>query len=288
MRTLLPILALCLALPAAAQTPQPAAPATPPPQTQPQGQQPEKPQPAKPQPAKPRPPRTPAADPAASRGLVLTVQVTNTFGQAMDGVRITAAGPVARDGITEAGGMIRFAGMRPGEYRLRLEKEGLVTLEKDVSLAAGKSIAIDATMTDAPKPPPPPPTPAPSAAPTGPPGEPRVMSISDFLDKNLIGGREPLKQSVLGCSGVQRSVLLQVRDPLQEQTDDQLDQTLYVVAGQGTLKLGGREHTLSASSFAIIPRGTPYSLTRGKSNALIVLLSRANESCGGAAAAANK
>jgi hypothetical protein len=285
MRTLLPILALCLALPAAAQTPPPAQPA---------------PQPATPapapatkapptQPAKPRPPRTKeAADPAAnSRGLVLTVQVTNTFGQSLDSVRITAAGPVARDGSTDQGGLVRFAGMRPGEYRLRLEKEGLVTLEKDVTLAAGKSIAIDATMTDAPKPPAPPPTPAPSAAPTGPPGEPKVLSISDFLDKNLIGGREPMKQSQLGCSGVQRSVLLQVRDPLAEQTDDQLDQTLYVVAGQGTLKLGGREHAVNASSFAIIPRGTPYSLTRGRGNApLIVLLSRANESCGSAPAAA--
>jgi quercetin dioxygenase-like cupin family protein len=282
MRTLLPVLALCLALPAAAQTPQPAAPSTPA-TTAPS-------QPAKPQPAKPRPPRTPAADPAASRGLVLTVQVTNTFGQSMDAVRITAAGPVARDGITDAGGLVRFAGMRPGEYRLHLEKEGLVTLEKDVTLGAGKSIAIDATMNEAPKPPPPPPAPATSAAPTGPPGEPRVLSISDWLDKNLIGNREPMKQSVLGCSGVQRSVLLQVRDPLAEQTDDQLDQTLYVVAGQGTLKLGGREHAVSASSFAVIPRGTPFSLTRGKSNALIVLLSRANESCGGGApaAAANK
>ena len=68
-----------------------------------------------------------------------------------------------------------------------------------------------------------------------------MLSISDFLEKNLIA-REPMKQSMLGCSGVQRSVLLQVRDPLAEQTDDQLDQTLYVVAGQGTIKLGGREN----------------------------------------------
>ena len=105
-------------------------------------------------------------DPAASsRGLVLTVQVTNTFGQALDSVRVTAAGPVARDGVTDQAGLVRFAGMRPGEYRLRLEKEGLVTLEKDVTLAAGKSIAVDATMNEAPKPPPPPPAPAPTAAP---------------------------------------------------------------------------------------------------------------------------
>jgi mannose-6-phosphate isomerase-like protein (cupin superfamily) len=275
MRTLLPILALCLAMPAAAQTVPPAQPATPPPS------QPTKAPPA--QPTKPRAPRTPAADPAASRGLVLTVQVTNTFGQAMDSVRVTAAGPVARDGITDQGGLVRFAGMRPGEYRLRLEKEGLVTLEKDVTLANGKSIAVDATMTDAPKPPPPPPAPAPSAAPTGPPGEPRVLSLSDFIEKNLIA-REPMKQSLVGCSGVLRSVLLQVRDPLAETTDDQLDQTLYVVAGQGTIKLGGRENPLTAATFAVIPRGTPYSLNRRGNTPLIVLLSRANEACGAPAA----
>jgi mannose-6-phosphate isomerase-like protein (cupin superfamily) len=265
------MLALCLAMPAAAQTPPPAQP----PPAQPT-------QPTTKAPAKPRPPRTQAPDPAASRGLVLTVQVTNTFGQALDAVRITAAGPVAREGVTDQAGLVRFAGMRPGEYRLHLEKEGLVTLEKDVSLAAGKSIAIDATMNEAPKPPPPPPTPAPTAAPTGPPGEPRVLSVSDFIEKNLIA-REPMKQSSLGCSGVLRSVLLQIRDPLAETTDDQLDQTLYVVAGQGTLKLGGRENPLGASSLAIIPRGTPYSLTRRGNAPLFILLSRANEPCGGAA-----
>jgi mannose-6-phosphate isomerase-like protein (cupin superfamily) len=219
---------------------------------------------------------------------VLTVQVTNTFGQALDSVRVTAAGPVARDGTTDQGGLVRFAGMRPGEYRLHLEKEGLITLEKDVTLVAGKSIAIDATLTDAPKPPAPPPAPEPTAGPTGPPGEPRVLSISDFLDKNLIGGREPMKQSVLGCSGVQRSVLLQVREPVAETTDDQLDQTLYVVAGQGTIRLGGRESPLVAATFAVIPRGTPYSLTRRGNNPLIVLLSRANESCGAGPAAPAK
>jgi mannose-6-phosphate isomerase-like protein (cupin superfamily) len=214
---------------------------------------------------------------------VLTVQVTNTFGQALDTVRVTAAGPVARDGVTDQGGLVRFAGMRPGEYRLHLEKEGLVTLEKDVTLVAGKSIAVDATLSEAPKPPPPPPTPAPSAAPSGPPGEPRVLSLSDFLEKNIIA-REPMKLSQIGCSGIQRSVLLQVRDPLAEQTDDQLDQTLYVVAGSGTIKLGGRENQIGASSFAVIPRGTPYSLSRRGNNPLIVLLSRANEACGATAA----
>jgi quercetin dioxygenase-like cupin family protein len=81
-------------------------------------------------------------------------------------------------------------------------------------------------------------------------------------------------------------VLLQVRDPLAEQTDDQLDQSIYVVAGQGTLKLAGRDNPLVPASFAVIPRGTPYGLTRRGNTPLIVLLTRANEPCSGPSARA--
>jgi mannose-6-phosphate isomerase-like protein (cupin superfamily) len=241
------------------------------------------PPPAAPKPQAPAPrPKTPApAAQAASRAVVLTVEVTDIRGQGQEGVKITTSGTVIREGTTDAGGILRFANMRPGDYRLRLEKDGFFTLERDVTLQPGKSIAVDITLSSAPKPPPPPPAPtAPVAsAPVGPPGEPRVLSISDFLEKNLIS-REPMKQTTLGCSGVLQSTLLQIRDPLPDQTDDQLDQSLYVVAGQGTLKLGGRDTPLSAATFAVIPRGTSFGLTRKGGPALIVLLSRVNAPCG--------
>lgn len=287
MRNLLPVAALLLAVPAAAQTPPPA-PAPPPtqtqkPQTPPATEKPqtEKPQTEKPQTQKPRP--TGAANAAAaSRALVLTVQVTNTFGQSQDSVRVTASGPVAREGTTDPGGLVRFAGMRPGDYRLKLEKPGLITLERDVTVKPAQSLAVDVTMDDAPPPPAPPPAPTPTVAPKGTPGEPRTLTLSDFIEKNLIA-REPQKQTTIGCSGVQQSVLLQIRDPLPESTDDQLDQTLYVVAGRGTIKLGGREAQLDASSFAVVPRGTPFALTRRGNTPLIVLVTRANQPCTGAA-----
>lgn len=224
---------------------------------------------------------------AAARALVLTVQVTNLAGQSQDGVKVIATGAVAREGVTDASGLARLSGMKPGNYRLRLEKEGLITLEKEVALKPGASMAVDATMTEAPPPPPPPPAPAPAAASRGTPGEPRALSLSDFIEKNLIA-REPMKQSTLGCSGVLQTVLLQIRDPLAEQTDDQLDQTLYVVAGQGQIRLGGRDTPLVPASFAVIPRGTPYSLNRRGNTPLVVLLTRANEPCSGGGGAPQK
>lgn len=292
MRIMLPLVALLIAVPAAAQTPPAPAPPVEKGQTEkPATQKPvtpatptaptDKPATTKPTTQKPRPSAAAAAQ-AASRTLVLTVQVTNTFGQAQEGVRVTASGPVARDGSTDNGGLIRFAGMRAGDYRLKLEKQGLITLERDVSIKPGQSTAVDVTMDDAPPPPPPPPAPTPTVAPTGTPGEPRSLDLSSFIEKNLIA-REPQKQTTIGCSGVLQSVLLQIRDPLQEQTDDQLDQSLYVVAGRGTLRLAGRDTQVEPSSFALVPRGTTFSLARRGNTPLIVLVTRANQPCSGGA-----
>jgi mannose-6-phosphate isomerase-like protein (cupin superfamily) len=269
MRILLPLAALLLAVPAVAQTPPPA-PAPTPTQTQ-------KPATQKPPTEKQRPPATSAA---SSRALVLTVQVTNTFGQVQDGVKATVSGPVAREGATDPGGLVRFSGMRAGDYRVKLEKQGLITLERDVTIKPGQSLAVDVTMDDAPPPPPPPPAPTPTVAPKGTPGEPRTLDLSSFIEKNLIA-REPMKQTPIGCSGVMQAVLLQIRDPLQEQTDDQLDQSLYVVAGRGTLRLGGRETQLEPSGFAVVPRGTAFALTRRGNTPLIVLVTRVNQPCAG-------
>ena len=287
MRIMLPLVALLIvAGPAAAQTPPAPAPPVEKGQTdkpataKPQTATPATQQPTTQKPATRKPRPSAAAAEAASRALVLTAQVTNTFGQAQDGVRVTASGPVSREGATDQGGLVRFAGMRPGDYRLKLEKQGLITLERDVTIKPGQSTAVDITMDDAPPPPPPPPAPAPTVAPTGTPGEPRTLDLASFIEKNFIT-REPQKQQTIGCSGVMHSVLLQVKDPVPEQTEEQLDQSLYVIAGGGTLKLAGRETQLKPSSFAVVPRGTAYSLARRGSNPLIVLVTRVNQPCSG-------
>ena len=97
------------------------------------------------------------------------------------------------------------------------------------------------------------------------------MSLPDFIEKNFINGREPQKENLIGCSGVGQALLWQVRDPWNGRQHESADGMLYVVGGDGRLKLGEREFTVAAGAFAVVPRGTTYSLSRSGRNPLIVL-----------------
>src|SRR5262245_45746063 len=89
-----------------AQTPQ-----TPPPPTQAPT--------AKPAPTTGRS-RTPAPLPAK---LTLTVMVTAMDGKTLSDVAVTAIGPVEREGQTDPSGLVNFANMTPGTYRVRFEHD---------------------------------------------------------------------------------------------------------------------------------------------------------------------
>ena len=109
-------------------------------------------------------------------------------------------------------------------------------------------------------PPTPAPTPAPAPATAGklpPPGTPKTMSLPDFIEQNFISSREPQKESLVGCSGVGQAVLWQVREPWDGRQHDSADAMLYVIGGEGTSRLDGREFSVAAGSFAVVPRGTP-------------------------------
>src|SRR5206468_11984217 len=108
----------------------------------------------------------------------------------------------------------------------------------------------------------PPSAPIARAAPAGP---PVTLSIPTFLDKNFIG-REPLKESVIGCTGSATTRLLQLRDPIAMHTHD-LDEIIYVVAGDGAVRTraanGKDESTVvNAGSLSVMPRGVPHAIER--------------------------
>jgi mannose-6-phosphate isomerase-like protein (cupin superfamily) len=103
------------------------------------------------------------------------------------------------------------------------------------------------------------------------------MSIPAFLDKNFIG-REPLKESVLGCSGAATTRLLQLRDPIAVHTHD-IDEILYVVAGDGAVKLRDETTVVHAGSLAVVPRGVPHAMERRGKNPLILLSVLAGAPC---------
>jgi mannose-6-phosphate isomerase-like protein (cupin superfamily) len=269
------LLGLTVPVAVAAQAQAPQTPPAQPPATQ---------APAKPATKPPVRQQQPAG--ASARALVMTLQVTSRAGAGVGDVKVTIDGPVSRDARTDEGGIARFPNVKPGTYKVRFDHPKYVSFEKELTLKPGQSQAFDISLDEAPAPPPAPAPAKPTAPALGTPGDPKTVNIADFLDKNLIGAREPMKRTALGCSGLLESDLLQVRDPLPERSHDTYDETLYVVAGQGTIKLAGRDTNLEPASFVVVPRGTAYSLARRGSKPLILISTYAGEPCSSASGAA--
>ena len=239
-------LALLLAVPINAQEKPPATAAQKPPiTTQPPTTT------QKPPAPKPRPPAQ------SSATTVATVTVTDDAGAPITDVRVMLTGLLDRSGSTQTNGVVRFDGLRPGVYRIRLTKDGFTTLEREFEWRAGQPApAPSVTLTAAPPPPtPPPPPPAPKAN-IPPPGKPVSLSLPDFIEKNYISNSQPQKTSPVACSGLAQSVLWQIREPWENRQNETSDTMVYVIGGEGTLRIDGREMNLVAGHYALVPRGT--------------------------------
>jgi mannose-6-phosphate isomerase-like protein (cupin superfamily) len=246
--------------------------ATPPAQP-PQGQAP----PAAP---KPQPPRPAAAAPApAPARASAAVTVTDQSGNPLSEVHVTLTGPVSREGTTGRDGMLRLQGLRPGNYRLRFQAPEFVTLELESTLkATGNEIDV-ALSREAPRPkvadPQPPPVPAPTAGTGAVAPDPNAtvdtMALPDWIERNLIGRSDPLKESTVGKTPATTATVVQVREPLKDRVRNDADEMLYVIAGQGVLRSKGREVSLDAGAFVVVPRGVGYSIERRGRNPLIAL-----------------
>src|SRR5437764_9394437 len=132
--------------------------------------------------------------------------VRDQSGKALPGARVAVSGTMTRQATTAADGTATFTALPDGPYRLRFEREGFITLEREVTMKGGQPGIIDVVLSAAPAAPvvpaarQPTPTPAPPPAAAGRTTEWTNVSIPTFLDKNFIGGRDPLKESVLGCT----------------------------------------------------------------------------------------
>jgi mannose-6-phosphate isomerase-like protein (cupin superfamily) len=220
-----------------------------------------------------------AAAPAAPT--TATVTVTDLTGAPLSEARVVLTGSLDRSGSTATNGTVKFDGLRPGTYRLRFEKEGYVLFEREIDIRAGQpppnpSVAL----TPAPKvDPPPPPPEAPKPAPAPPPGKALTVNVPDFLERNFIANTQPQKVSDVGCSGLARTVLWQVREPWENRTHETADVMIYVVGGEGSVRVGASDLAVQAGSFVQIPRATSYSVTRRGRNPIIILATLVGEPC---------
>jgi hypothetical protein len=109
-------------------------------------------------------------------------------------------------------------------------------------------------------------------------GPPVNVSIPAFLDKNFIG-RDPLKESVLGCTPDATARLLQLREALKSHTHASLDEILYVVAGEGAIYIQGQSTPVTPGSLSVVPRGLQHAIERRGKNPLIMVSALVGAPC---------
>jgi mannose-6-phosphate isomerase-like protein (cupin superfamily) len=247
-----------------------------PPQTAPQT-----PPSAKPPQTTPTPPPNRAA--AAAPKVTMSVQVTAMDGKTIPETWVKASGPVDREGATDPSGNVTFNNVVPGSYRLRFEHDRFVTLERDITVLRGQPFRGMVSLNAAPPPPTPPkvepvaPPPTPTPAPAGN-YQPSATDIPDLVEKNFIGGAA-IKRSTVGCTASSASTVVQLRDPLAEHTHADQDEVIYVVAGEGSHRVGGRDYQLSGGVFSVVPRGTAHSITRRGRQPLVIISTLSGTPC---------
>jgi mannose-6-phosphate isomerase-like protein (cupin superfamily) len=250
-------------------------------------QQPPPSQPPASQPA-PRPaPRTPPRR-AQPRPATAHVIVRDRSGSALGDVHVAVSGPTSQEVVTDSSGIATVGIALDGSYRLRFEREGFITLEREITVPNTQLPEIAVALSAAPAPlpvvpatPPPAPAPAPAApaaVASGPSGPPVFVALPEFVDRNYIG-RAPLKESVLGCLASSTTRVLQLHDALAEHAHADADEILYVVAGDGLVKINASSSVVTAGSLTIIPRGVPHTIERRGKNPVIVLSTLSGAPC---------
>ena len=225
--------------------------------------------------------RPAAPAPATATATTAAITVTDLSGAPLSDVRVALTGSLDRSGTTQNNGTVKFDGLRPGTYRLRFEKSGFVLFEREIEVRAGQpppnpSVALSPAAA----PPAPPPAPEPAKKmDMPPPGKAVTVNLPDYIERNLITNTQPQKVSSVSCSGFGNSLLWQVREPWENRQHEKSDAMLYVVAGEGTLRLGSADVPVVAGSFTQVPRGTTYSVTRRGRNPIIILATLVGEPC---------
>jgi len=229
------------------------------------------------------PARRPAPVPPASRaGIAITI--TDPRGLPIPRIHVTIAGPSDRRGETDNSGQVNFVGMQPGTYRVRFDGDDVISFEREVVVRAGQPTGVEVMLNPAPAAPPAPPPPAPAPAPAkpqadvGPPGMPLVLSIVDLAEKQL-AGNQARRETLVSCSGNTRTTLVVLNQDQAERLYDGAETEYYVVAGQGAVRLNGRETSLAAGSYVSIPRNTSHAIVRRGNRPLVLLAVLAGEPC---------
>jgi mannose-6-phosphate isomerase-like protein (cupin superfamily) len=205
----------------------------------------------------------------------MAITVTDMRGATIPNVHVEMSGPTNRMGETDNSGQLSFPGLQAGTYRLRFSGDPVTAFEREVTLRAGQVADLDVTLSAAPPKPEPPaavaPPPAPAAPVVGPAGQPQITSLYDLAEKEL-RTKQPRRELLVSCSANTRSTIVFIGAQEQPQRIyEDAEVSYYVLGGEATFRVGGKEAALAAGGYVAIPRGTPFSIARRGNRALSLL-----------------
>jgi mannose-6-phosphate isomerase-like protein (cupin superfamily) len=215
---------------------------------------------------------------ATSGAVTFAVVVTDESGAPINDAKITVSGAADRTGRTETG-RLAFESLPAGAYRLRFDKDGYISLERELTARGGVPIDVKVTLTAAPPPPKPvepvKPPPAPEHVVDA---KPMGLDLPTYIKNNYVG-RAAGKASDLSCTTGGAANLLQINDPVRQHTHGDSDEFIYVIAGEGNAQIGSSNaQPMSAGMFLVVPRGTSHAFAATK-RPLVILSILAGDKC---------
>lgn len=212
----------------------------------------------------------------------MAITATSPQGATLPGVRVSISGPTERSDQTDASGQLTLPSLLTGTYRVRFEGEKVTAFEKEVTVQTGKVTEVDVMLNPAPEPKvvvaPAPQSPASAAPSVGPKGQPLTLGVESVLEKEFVKD-QPRRESLLACSGNERTTMIQLNKAMPERLYEDADAVYYVLGGEGTLQLNGKNTQLALNDFVSVPRGTSHSFTNKGRRALVLLAVLSGEPC---------
>ena len=166
-------------------------------------------------------------------------------------------GPTERGGETDASGQVNFPGLQAGTYRLRFSGDKVTTFEKEVVVRARAGLGCGRVAQ--------PGTGAKGDHAAGTsqrlrrrsrgrvPRASRSPTRSVICSRKSSSGKQPRRETLLSCSGNERAAMIQLNEPMPERLYENADAIYYVLGGEGTLMVNGKETTLGLERVCIRP-----------------------------------
>lgn len=225
--------------------------------------------------------------PSSARYGSIDLTVTSQSGAFLADAHVRAEGPTSRQGSTGADGETVLANVTAGTYRCRIQRDGYVTLEKELVVKTGARTTAEAVLS--PAMPSAAPAPAPASCPAPAPvsttssnlvaGLPVTVSLVDQLADQLLKSKDAVAEHVIGCSGDTEAKLIRLTGGLESQTHANADVMLYMIAGDATLTMNGKDSNIGPGWFGLVPRGTTHTINRRGNKPLLVLSIESGQAC---------